>query len=50
MMRKAAETELPIMPPIVLKAPNFEEMAEAVAATTMEVTTTILQVEKTSDE
>lgn len=41
-MRKAAETEVPIMLPILLKALNLELMAEAVAATTIEVMTTIL--------
>lgn len=43
-MRKAAETDVPIMPPIVLKVPNFELMAEAVAATIIEVMTTILGI------
>ena len=43
MMRKAAETELPMMPPMVLKAPNLEEIAEAVAATTTDVMMTILR-------
>ena len=42
MMRKAAETDVPMMPPILLKAPNLELMAEAVAATTMDVMMTIL--------
>lgn len=42
MRRKPAETEVPMMPPTRLKAPNFELMADAVAATTMEVTSTIL--------
>ena len=41
-MRKPAEIEVPIIPPILLKAPNRELMAEAVAATTMDVTTTML--------
>ena len=41
-MRNAAETELPIIPPILLKAPNLELMAEAVAATIIEVIMTIL--------
>ena len=42
MMRKIAETEVPIMPPILLKAPNLELMAEAVAATTIDVMITML--------
>ena len=41
-MRKPAETDVPMMPPILLNAPNLELMAEAVAATTTEVTMTIL--------
>ena len=45
MIRNPAETEVPIIPPILLKEPNFELIAEAVAATTMDVTTTML-VEK----
>ena len=44
-MRKPAETEVPTMPPILLNAPNLELIAEAVAATTMEVTMTILAEE-----
>lgn len=42
MMRKAAETEVPIMPPTLLKEPKRSETAAAVAATTMEVMITIL--------
>ena len=42
MIKKPAETEVPIIPPILLKASNFALMAEAVAATTMLVTMTIL--------
>lgn len=42
-MRKAAETELPIIPPTLLKAPNLVETAEAVAATMMEVAMTMLE-------
>lgn len=42
MMRKLADTEVPMMEPILLKAPNLELMAEAVAATTMEVIVTML--------
>ena len=45
-MRKPAETEVPMMPPILLNAPNLELMAEAVAATTTEVMTTILMEEE----
>ena len=41
-MRKPAETDVPMMPPILLNAPNLELIAEAVAATTTEVITTIL--------
>jgi len=41
--RKAAEMELPMIPPTLLKDPNFEDTADAVAATTMEVATTILE-------
>lgn len=43
--RKAAETEVPIMPPIRLKVSNLEETAAAVAATVIEVMITILCVE-----
>lgn len=46
MIRKPAETDVPIIPPILLKAPNLELMAEAVAATTIEVTITILGTRK----
>ena len=42
-MRKTAETEVPMIPPMWLKVPNLVEMAEAVAATTREVMTTILE-------
>jgi hypothetical protein len=41
-IKKAALTELPMIPPIVLKLSNFDETAAAVAATTMEVMMTIL--------
>lgn len=44
-MRKPAETDVPMMPPILLKAPNLELIAEAVAATTTEVMMTILMEE-----
>ena len=42
MIRKLAVTEVPMMPPILLKAPNLELIAEAVAATITEVIMTIL--------
>ncbi len=42
MIKKPADTEVPIIEPILLKAPNLELMAEAVAATTMEVIMTML--------
>ena len=41
-MRKPAETDVPMMPPILLNAPNLELIVEAVAATTTEVIRTIL--------
>lgn len=41
-IRKVALTELPMIPPMVLKLSNLEEMAAAVAATTMDVIMTIL--------
>lgn len=41
-IKNAALTELPIIPPIVLKLSNLDETAAAVAATTMEVMMTIL--------
>ena len=50
MMRKAAETDVPMMPPILLNAPNLELMAEAVAATTMDVMMTILTEENKFSE
>ena len=43
MIRKPAETDVPMIEPILLKAPNLERMADAVAATTMEVIVTILR-------
>ena len=49
-MRKPAETDVPMMPPILLNAPNLELIAEAVAATTTEVITTILMKEDTVRE
>jgi hypothetical protein len=42
MIRKEAETEVPIMPPILEKESNRWDIALAVAATTRVVTTTIL--------
>ena len=44
-MRKPAETDVPMMPPTLLNAPNLELMVEAVAATTTEVIRTILMEE-----
>ena len=41
-IRKPAETEVPIMAPTREKEENLEETADAVAATTMDVTTTML--------
>ena len=41
-IRKPAETDVPMMPPILLNAPNLELIVEAVAATTTEVIRTIL--------
>jgi len=41
-IRKPAETEVPIMAPTREKEENLEETADAVAATTMEVITTML--------
>ena len=44
-MRKLAETDVPMMPPMILNAPNLELTADAVAATVMEVIITILMSE-----
>ena len=44
-MRKPAETDVPMIPPILLNAPNLELIAEAVAATTTDVMMTILMEE-----
>ena len=41
-IRKVAETLLPMMPPTLENAPNRDETAAAVEATTMDVITTIL--------
>jgi phenylpyruvate tautomerase PptA (4-oxalocrotonate tautomerase family) len=48
MIRNDAETELPIMPPIVLKESNREEMAADVAAVTTDVMMTMLGMERIS--
>lgn len=42
MMRNAAETEVPIMPPTFPKASNLSLIADDVAATTIDVIMTIL--------
>ena len=44
-MRKPAEMDVPMIPPILLKSPNLELIAEAVAATITEVRMTILMEE-----
>ena len=49
-MRKAAETEVPIIPPILLNESNLSLIAEAVAATTTDVTITTLQAVLWSDQ
>lgn len=49
MIRNAAETEVPMIPPILLKEPNLELIAEAVAATAIEVMTTMLGTMRLSD-
>jgi len=41
-IKKAALTELPMIPPILLKLSNLDETAAAVAATIIEVMMTIL--------
>ena len=43
MIRNPADTEVPMIPPVLLKVPNLSLMAEAVAATTIEVIITILR-------
>lgn len=45
-IKNAALTELPMIPPMVLKLSNREEMAAAVAATTIEVMITILAADQ----
>lgn len=42
-MRKLADTDVPMMPPMWLKPENRSLMAAAVAATAMEVMTTMLR-------
>ena len=42
MIKKLADTDVPIMPPTLLKEPNLWLIAEAVAATTIDVIMTIL--------
>ena len=44
MIRNPADTEVPMIPPVLLKEPNLSLMAEAVAATTIEVMITILRL------
>ena len=41
-IKKVAETLLPMMPPTLENAPNRDETAAAVEATTMDVITTML--------
>ena len=48
-IRKAAETEVPIIPPILLNESNLSLMAEVVAATITDVIITILQAEDLSE-
>ena len=43
-IKNPAETDVPMMPPILLNVPNLELIADAVAATTIDVTTTMLGV------
>lgn len=43
MIKKAAETEEPMIPPTWEKAPNFSDIVDAVAATTMQVMRTTLE-------
>lgn len=45
-IRKVADTLLPMMPPTLENAPNFDETAAAVEATTMEVMTTMLDTDQ----
>ena len=48
MIKKDAETELPMMPPTRLNASNLLLMADAVAATTKDVIMTMLKIGKLS--
>ena len=48
MIKKDAETELPMIPPTRLNASNLLLMADAVAATTKDVTMTMLEIRKFS--
>ena len=48
MIKRDAETELPMMPPIRLNASNLLLMADAVAATTKDVIMTMLKIGKLS--
>lgn len=45
-IRKAALTDVPIIPPTVLKLSKRDEMVAAVAATAMDVMMTILIIDK----
>ena len=50
MIKKLADTDVPIMPPILLKEPNLELIAEAVAATTTDVIMTMLATRRRLDK
>ncbi len=43
-IRKEAETDVPTIPPTLLKVPNLELIADAVPATAMEMIMTTLQM------
>lgn len=43
-IKKVAETVLPMIPPTREKAPNLDDTAAAVDATTMEVMITMLEI------
>jgi len=45
-IKKVAETLLPMMPPTLENAPNRDETAAAVEATTMDVITTMLDTDQ----
>lgn len=49
MIRNAAETDVPMIPPILLKEANLELIADAVAATRTVVIITILRQMNKSD-